>query len=252
MSLLSFQRALADLIASPRLCVLIRSNFDIVLGQYELSDREQRRLRQMCSQRGMAVNCTLYRSNRITPLYTLMPLTCQALGDQFFPLVCLFWESKGNSDLQYHREIQRFGNFLHEQIANGDLNLEILEEVVNYELAVNSLRFMSLSFNGDKSCQESSLNTDSRLCLHPVLRLVQFKHDPAIVLEHLSKGNPLPFSLKHGNFNVLLGIKRGDLEVRLIDPRLAALLQDLLEGRIQIGHTDGTELLEEGFAAISS
>ena len=252
MSLLSFQRALGDLIASPNLCLLARSNFEVTMEHYQLSDREQRRLRGICSQRGMAVNCTLYRSNRITPLYTLMPLTCEALGDNFFPLVCLFWESNGNSDLQYHREIQRFGEFLQDQLAKGELDHPILEEVVNYELAVNCLRFISSKSHEDKTFRGPGLNPSARLCLHPMLRLVRFKHNPVTILEHLSQRTPLPSSLNCGDFDVLLDIKRGELEVKLIDRRLAVLLQDLLDGRVQIGHKDVAELLEEGFAAISS
>ena len=88
--------------------------------------------------------------------------------------------------------------------------------------------------------------------MHPMLRLVRFKHNPVTILEHLSQRTPLPSSLNCGEFDVLLDIKRGELEVKLIDRRLAVLLQDLLDGRVQIGHKEVAELLEEGFAAISS
>ena len=69
MSVASFQQALCDLIASPSLCRALRSDPDDVMANYELSDRERRRLVEAVWQRGMSTNCSLYRSNRVTPLH---------------------------------------------------------------------------------------------------------------------------------------------------------------------------------------
>ena len=68
MSIAAFQQALCDLIASPRLCRELRAAPDGVLAHYELTERERTRLMQAVRQPGMSTNCTLYRSNRVTPI----------------------------------------------------------------------------------------------------------------------------------------------------------------------------------------
>jgi hypothetical protein len=59
----------------------------------ELCVRERKRL-EVVWQRGMSTNCTLCRSNRITPIYTLLNYMCLPLGDQFGPLIDQFWIRK--------------------------------------------------------------------------------------------------------------------------------------------------------------
>jgi hypothetical protein len=94
MSVASFQQALCDLIASPVLCKALRAAPDDVMAGYELSPRERTRLVEAVWQRGMSTNCSLYRSNRVTPLYTMLNATCRSLGDQFAPLLDAFWSSR--------------------------------------------------------------------------------------------------------------------------------------------------------------
>ena len=80
MSLLTFQRALADFAASPDLCRAAIADPVPVLRSYELSSRERLRLASMVRDRLMATNCVLYRVNRVTPIYVFFPMTCQVLG----------------------------------------------------------------------------------------------------------------------------------------------------------------------------
>jgi hypothetical protein len=87
MSVASFQQALCDLIASPRLCLALRAAPEEVLENYELSARERARLCEAVWQRGMSTNCSLYRANRVTPLYMLLTYTCRSLGDQLRSLL---------------------------------------------------------------------------------------------------------------------------------------------------------------------
>lgn len=170
MSLGDFQRAFADLIASPAACLRVRANPGAALASYDLTSREHRRLVDVVWQRGMSVNCSLYRVNRITPLFTLLPMTCCLLNDDLLALSEEFWQAD-RTDLQFSLEVERFGAFLVSKVRSGRLSDPCLEEVVAYELAANRVRFAST----------------------PQQEVVPFSHDPWEVLVPLSRGErPVP------------------------------------------------------------
>ncbi|HTO50567.1 MAG TPA: hypothetical protein VML91_23225 [Burkholderiales bacterium] len=75
MSLEEFQRAFADLIASPQACVEARRRPAEAFAGYSLTARKAERLRAIVMDDGMAANCTLCRVNRLVPVYGVMPLT---------------------------------------------------------------------------------------------------------------------------------------------------------------------------------
>ncbi|SKA18280.1 hypothetical protein SAMN04488128_1021402 [Chitinophaga eiseniae] len=169
MSLLSFQQALAALIASPELCVEARQQPDAVFASYDLTDRERKRLESVVFQRGMSVNCTLYRVNRITPIYTLLPYTCLLLGNRLMPLATAFWEACRQSDLQFKREIEGFADYLEQQIIQGRLQVLYLPEILRMETAINALKFLPKQ-------QDAALK----------VRYIPFEHEPGPLLEALS------------------------------------------------------------------
>jgi len=70
MTMQAFQQAMCDLVASPDLCLMLVQSPEQVLGRYDLSDRDRRRLIAIVQQRGMLVNCSLYRANRLSPIYS--------------------------------------------------------------------------------------------------------------------------------------------------------------------------------------
>lgn len=178
MSLLSFQKALTDLIASPQLCLQMRTDPTVILSRYELTAREKARLQTVVHQPGMSVSCTLYRVNRITPIYTMLPYTCFLLGHTLVPLAEEFWSISNKSDLQFKREITIFGEFLLQKIENGSLENPYLREIVAMELAINELNFLP---------REALLDTPvNELALHPLIRLVSFDHPPEALLTALA------------------------------------------------------------------
>jgi len=63
--LVEFQQALADLTASPELCVRVRRDPSILHRNYELTEREWRRLVGIVRHPGMACACMVYRANRL-------------------------------------------------------------------------------------------------------------------------------------------------------------------------------------------
>ena len=66
--LAEFQQALADLIASPALCIEARRNPDLLRERYQLTELEAKRPQGVVSHPGMQGNCILYRANRLAPL----------------------------------------------------------------------------------------------------------------------------------------------------------------------------------------
>lgn len=188
MSIASFQQALCDLIASPRLCLALRSNPEATLSGYRLSARERTRLTEVVWQRGMSTNCTLYRSNRVTPVYTLLNFTCRALGDQLTALLDEFWEAKEFRDGQFHSEIERFAAFLCRHIADGGIRSPFAAELLQFELALNALEFAPRKQVLRELAKLAPLQPDTPCRLHPLARLVRFRHDPDILLEAAARG----------------------------------------------------------------
>src|SRR5438067_9579455 len=116
MTMLGFQKAMCDLIASPDLCEKLIESPDAVLQRYDLSDRDRRRLQEVAQQPGMVVNCALYRANRLAPIYNLLPDTCFLLGSELITEALEFWKDFDQSRLQFNEEVERFGDFLRQRI----------------------------------------------------------------------------------------------------------------------------------------
>jgi hypothetical protein len=118
MSLDAFQQAIADLVASPSMCVAVRGGAPL-LDAYQLDAREKRRLLAMVEHRGMSQNCTLYRANRLTPIARSLPRTCVMLGSRLAAELEAFWAAEPDSELQFKREAERFGGFLLKRLQAG-------------------------------------------------------------------------------------------------------------------------------------
>src|SRR5947207_6962139 len=91
--LADFQQALADLTASPELCIRVRQDPTVLRQKYELTEREWRRLTGIVKHPGMECNCIVYRANRLAPLALNMPQTCKALGKDLREIVSEYWMS---------------------------------------------------------------------------------------------------------------------------------------------------------------
>jgi hypothetical protein len=122
MSLEAFQRAFAEMVASPRRCIELRSA-EAWLDGFDLDDRERRRLVAMARHPGMSHNCTLYRSNRLTAELEA------------------FWASEPDSELQFKREAQRFASFLLKRLRDGALTDPSVADELEAELQTLEQRF---------------------------------------------------------------------------------------------------------------
>jgi hypothetical protein len=112
MTLVSFQRALADLTASPSLCREMRRSPENLRNIYELSDREFGRLYSVLMSKGMEANCMIYRANRLAPIALNLPDLCDALRDDLNKYVSEYWEMEPTTDVHFLVEADRFCNYL--------------------------------------------------------------------------------------------------------------------------------------------
>lgn len=125
--LVDFQKALADLTASPALCSEVRRTPDVLRERYQLTDKEWRRLSGIAASKGMEANCMLYRANRLAPVALNMPETCKALGDDLNRLISAYWESEPTTDVHFLFETDRFCRFLKSQSGLSPLAKDALE-----------------------------------------------------------------------------------------------------------------------------
>jgi hypothetical protein len=110
--LIDFQRALADLTASPALCREVRREPEVLRERYQLTDKEWRRLTGIAGSKGMEANCMLYRANRLAPVALNLPETCDAIRDDLNRLISAYWESEPTTDVHFLVEADRFCRFL--------------------------------------------------------------------------------------------------------------------------------------------
>ena len=140
MSLAAFQRAYADLAASPKLCLAVRADPDAALAPYDLDAREQSRLARAVWQRGMDANCTLYRATRITALNAVAPLTLGLIRPILREILDAYWEDHPVHDVRFAHETARFVAWLE---AHPEVLPEAADEIIalaRRELAVEEVR----------------------------------------------------------------------------------------------------------------
>ena len=246
MTMEAFQQAMCDLVASPDLCLRLVEYPDEVLSRYDLSDRDRRRLVSVVQQRGMLVNCSLYRANRLSPIVNLIPRTCFLLGDSLLDEANEFWKGFKETRLQFHEEVKQFGGFLRQRIETGFLQNDVLAEVLEYELALNEFRYISRL--DVLSALEISTTVASEITcvgLHPLIRVVLFRHEPRQLLELLDERQPPPYELAEGEFWLLLDGKGEDVETKLIHPDVGRVLKSIEAGTAVSLDADDVEVLIE-------
>ena len=222
MALASFQRALFDLIAQPALCMQAKENPGILSDRYELTPKEFSRLNSVIRQKGMATNCTLYRINRVTPLYTLLPYTCKLLGNDLLPLLIAFWEKNGRTNLQFKDEVLLFAQYLQTAIVKGAVQIPFLEEILNFEDKINELRYQK---EESEPHEISSIYT-----LNPVIRIVRFRHHPQTLFDLLTSDEPVTAAtsaVPAGQYYLLLEQTGDEIDMKVISTELGYILDNI-------------------------
>ena len=226
MSLSAFQHVLSSLVASPAMCALAREHPEKVFHKYDLTPRERDRLVGVVHQRGMSTNCTLYRVNRITPIYTLLPNTSFLLGDDLVKWADHFWTLQ-KTDLQFKSEVEAFGDLIKRQIQIGTIQNDFIGEILDFELAINSLRFLPKKDILNQLAHQSSGEAQTKIRLHPLIRVVRFSHEPTALLSLLASAQLPPGDTAQGEFYLLLDAADNELAVKKIDPYLGELLHKI-------------------------
>jgi hypothetical protein len=248
MALVAFQHALCDLIASPALCLAIRLDASEFLSQYDLSPREHLRLQEVVWQRGMSTTCTLYRSNRVTPIYTLLHCTCLILGDKLKSELDAYWSHTELRDLEFRHEIDRFSHFLKQRIAAGLISDPFIEEVLDFELAVNELRFAPRRRILVQLGDHVGSGEGEGVHAHPLVRAIRFTHDAAEVLKALARGI-VPYGLPESESFLVLSVTGDELCVKDVEPEAAQILWRVQAGR-SYRRSDVQSLLDDGLVCI--
>jgi hypothetical protein len=205
-TLVAYQQALCDLVASPQLCLRLRREPESALAGYDLSEKERTRLETVVRQPGMSTSCTLYRVNRMTPIYGYLPLTCLVLGDELVHEAERFWGEAPSDDREFRHEPERFARFLEQRVESGAVADPYLLEVLRFELAVNRLHVATRTEDD------------------PLTAVVHFDHEPIVLLGCLAdRKRPDPEPTR-GEFFVLLDATDGEIRLSEGEPALAQRL----------------------------
>ena len=117
--LIEFQQALADMVASPEFCRQVRVSPLLLRERYVLSEREFERLIKMVNHKAMALNCMLYRANRLAPLAMNLHKFCTLLGKRLGPLLSEYAILYPNTNVHFYLECDRFCQFILTKLREG-------------------------------------------------------------------------------------------------------------------------------------
>lgn len=134
--LADFQQALADLTASPDLCIQVREDANVLHARYDLTEREAARLAGIVGHGGMECACMVYRANRLAPLALNIPDTCRALGQDLRDILSEYWAEAPESNVHFYVETDRFCRFLKDRIAEGRTFSPAVIRALSHESAV--------------------------------------------------------------------------------------------------------------------
>ena len=155
--LADFQQALADLTASPELCVAVRADAGVLGARYTLTERERERLLGIARHPGMAGACTVYRMNRVAPLAMNLRDTLHALGPALRPLVSAYWLDHPRGHAHFFIESDRFCRWLRQRIEAGEaVPAEALPLLDRDEAALRAAIEASCTERSDPRAQETS------------------------------------------------------------------------------------------------
>ena len=107
-----FQQALAEITASPRFCQEVRRNASLLRERYQLSERERRQVLAMAQHPAMECACSLYRANRLAPLFRNLPRTLEALRDRLEATLNDYWQAHPWPYRYGYLESERFCHWL--------------------------------------------------------------------------------------------------------------------------------------------
>jgi hypothetical protein len=171
------------------------------------------------------------RLDRSSPIHTLLPYTCLALGGRLAGELDSFWKSVGFADLPFDTVIERFAHFLKRRVENGTVRIYFLPELLDFELAAHELRFTARGpylEHGEPREARVLVQRGTQLELHPLMRISRFPCDAEALIETLARGDCIDCNVRsHETFVLLSVLHHGNPEVVPVPPALGRKLWGL-------------------------
>jgi len=168
------------------------------------------------------------RLDRSSPINTLLPFTCLALGGRLDGELDSFWKSVGFADLSFDAVIERFAHFLKRRVENGTLRTYFLPELLDFELAAHELRFTARTPYLDGGVPREPrvlVQRGVQLELHPLMRVSRFPCDAEALFETLAHGDCIDCNVRsHESFLLISVLRDGNPEVAHVAPALGRKL----------------------------
>lgn len=249
MSLLAFQRAMADMAASPQLCRRVLDEGEAALAAYDLTPIERQRLCSAVEQRGMRMNIMLYRNGRLSPLVSQLPGTFHLLGYQLREIAEAFWVENPKVPRGVIGEIRRFAAFLRRRIAEGALPDPLLAEVLEWEMETYELALLP----PERTLQSiraaaAQARPDAPLRPHPLVGVARFSREPFTVMRALAEKRKPPFDdAAPGEYHVLVDFRGQQRAFAPLEPATAAAFHALRAGQ-PLPPESAAPLVDQGLA----
>lgn len=246
MSLLSFQRAMADLAASPSLCTRVAEDAESALAPYELTERERRRLASVAAQRGMRINGMMYRNNRLAPISAQLRNSFLLIGSELRDTMQVYWGLHPGFERNAPLEVRRFADFARQRIDEGVLTNPLLREVLDWEMIVYELALLP----PERTMREAAFAAatalpDGPLRPHPLVGVTPFSVDPAALLPLLFAKRPPPYDLPEGEHHLLVDLRGPQRAFVPLAPPVAAAFYAVRDGG-WVDASDAEVLIELG------
>jgi hypothetical protein len=166
-----------------------------------------------------------------------------------------FWNAEEYLDGQFQSEVERFAGFLQRRIADGAVSSPFAAELLEFELALNTLKFLPRQ---DLLRQIAGLplpEPDTPCRLHPLARIVLFRHDPTALFAAARHAGPWPdvprrdavmaLSLVHGapsltRLPVQACCRRADGSRQIAGPLTPRLAPELAEAGLLVPSSNAT------------
>ena len=250
MSLRGFQRAMAEMAASPALCRrVLDEGADAALAGYDLAPMELQRLASAADQRGMRMNCMLYRNGRLSPLVSQLPGTFHVLGYRLRGVAEAFWAENPQVPRGVPGEMRRFASFLRRRMAEGALDDALLGEVLDWEMETYELALLPPERTRASVADAAArARPDAPLRPHPLVGLARFSREPFTVMRGLAQKRPLPYDdAAPGEYHVLVDFRGPQRQFALLEPATATALRALLSGE-PLAPESAAPLVRQGLA----
>ena len=232
MSLVAFQRAFADMAASPELCGRVLDDASAALAGYALTAVERERLAAAAAQRGMRMNCMLYRNGRLSPLVSQLPATFHLLGKGLRAIAEGFWIENPKLPRSVPDEMRRFAAYVRRRAAEGAVPEPLVPEVLDWEMETYELALLPPERTRASIADAvARARPDAPLRPHPLVGTARFSRDPSVLVPALAAKRPPPFDdAAPGEYHVLVDFRGDRRALSSLDADTAAAFRALRAG----------------------